>query len=220
MLIFQPDRFLLAEFVREHAPSFRGKVLDVGGGTRRYAGLFGHCEYEILDTDAAAKPDIVASAEAIPLPDSSMDGVVCTQVLGDVWDVQAAMKEMIRVVKPGGLLLLTESLFNEEHDGPHDYWRFTRFAWRKLLEPSCAILRLEPRGGYRTQRVQQAIRYRIEKHNLYRRPILGRVAHLWAIVIGKAAIARDARARDKATGEFPIGYCVLARKNASSPTRA
>ncbi|PIR53251.1 hypothetical protein COU76_02055 [Candidatus Peregrinibacteria bacterium CG10_big_fil_rev_8_21_14_0_10_49_10] len=213
MVIFQPDRHLLRTFVEEHAKNFSGSVVDIGAGEKRYAQLFAHCaEYRTLDVREETKPDIVSSIEAIPLQDASVDGVVCTQVLGDVWDVQKAVTEMIRVLKPGGLLLITESLLNEEHDEPHDYWRFTEFAWRKLLEEACTIEVLEKRGGFFTELAQQRIRYRIEKHHLYSRKIVGRLANIWATILGKWALMRDRLDTSAANKKFPLGYCIFARK--------
>tara|TARA_Y100000310_G_scaffold172859_1_gene172967 strand:- start:61 stop:705 length:645 start_codon:yes stop_codon:yes gene_type:complete len=213
MIIFQPDRHLLRKFVAEHAKDFSGIVVDVGAGDKRYKHFFAHCEgYQTLDTDEASEPDIVASVEKIPLEDGSVDGIICTQVLGDVWDVQKAVEEMVRILKPGGALLITESLLNEEHDEPQDYWRFTEFTWKKLLEEKCSLEVLEKRGGYFAQMAQQRIRFRIEKHHLYTRKILGRLAHVWACVIGKWALLRDGWDRSDANKKFPIGYCILARK--------
>jgi ubiquinone/menaquinone biosynthesis C-methylase UbiE len=213
MIIFQPDRHLLKKFVCENAKKFTGSVLDIGGGGKRYEHLFRHCDsYKMLDINSDTQPDIVGSVEAIPLPDNSIDGIICTQVLGDVWGTQKAIAEMIRILKPQGLLLITESLFNEEHDEPRDYWRFTKYSWKKLLEDTCKIDVLETRGGFFGQRAQQTIRYRIERHNLYQRPILGRAAHLWALVIGKYALLRDRLDRSKVNKKFPIGYCILAHK--------
>jgi SAM-dependent methyltransferase len=213
MIIFQPDRHLLKKFVASHAKEFTGSVVDIGAGEKRYSHLFSHCDsYKTLDVHKESNPDIVASIEKIPLEDSSVDGILCTQVLGDVWDVQQAIQEMIRILKPGGLLLITESLLNEEHDEPQDYWRFTGFAWQKLLEEQCTIEVLEKRGGFHTQAAQQKIRYRIEKYGLYKQKLLGRLAHIWATCIGKFALMRDAQDRSEAGKKFPLGYCILARK--------
>lgn len=216
MMIFQPDRELLRRFVAAHAPAMRGHILDIGGGNRRYASLFAHAaSFEVVDVDPGQQPDVVASADSLPMDDATYDGILCTQVLGDVWDVRRAVAEMVRVLKPGGLLLITESLLNEEHDAPQDFWRFTQYALRKLLEPSCSIRVLEARGGYFSQRAQQAIRYRIAKYNLYHRPLLGRFAHVWASFAGRIAIARDRWDRSAANSKFPIGYCLLACKRPS-----
>lgn len=213
MMIFQPDRHLIHGFVASHAPSFAGDVLDVGGGTGRYRHLFANVSrYRILDCNPATHPDIVASAERIPLADASVDGVICTQVLGDVWKLHDAVAELVRIVKPGGLLLITESLHCEQHDEPYDFWRFTSFAWRAFFEPSCDVLTIETRGGYFSLRAQQRVRRLILRHKLYERPFLGRVAHLYASLIGRFALWRDANDR-RADGErFALGHNLLLRK--------
>ncbi len=213
MIIYQPDRHLLKNFVSKHAKAFNGAILDAGGGPIRYKHLFDHCQsFTTLDIDEKTKPDIVASVEDIPLKDSSYDGVICSQVLGDVWNIQQAISEMVRIVKPGGLILITESLFNEQHDEPHDYWRLTKFTWKKLLEEHCKIEVLEERGGYFQQKAQQCIRYHIEKYNLYSRPLLGRVAHVIATTLGWYAAVRDQIDKSEVNKKFPIGHCILARK--------
>lgn len=213
MIIFQPDREYLKRFIAKYTRKMEGSVLDVGGGTRRYAHLFKHCkEYRVLDLNAEVAPDIVASAEKIPLLDASVDGILCSQVLGDIPNVTTAIGEMTRILKPGGHILLTESLFNEQHDEPYDFWRFTAFAWQLLLHDNFVIEVLEPRGGFYSSRAQNQIRYRIEKHRLYQRPIVGRLAHLWATCIGKYAIWHDTWDDSAANQKFPIGFCVFARK--------
>jgi ubiquinone/menaquinone biosynthesis C-methylase UbiE len=47
-------------------------------------------------------------AQALPFPDASFDTVVCTLSLCAIPDDQAAVAEMIRVLRPGGLLLLLD----------------------------------------------------------------------------------------------------------------
>lgn len=51
----------------------------------------------------------VSTAEKIPFPDASFDMVTCQTVLIHVPDVKKAMKEMYRVLKPGGLLIAVEA---------------------------------------------------------------------------------------------------------------
>jgi ubiquinone/menaquinone biosynthesis C-methylase UbiE len=50
-----------------------------------------------------------AHAERIPLPDASVDMVLCHQTLHHIVDQAGALAEVFRVLKPGGLLLLAES---------------------------------------------------------------------------------------------------------------
>jgi ubiquinone/menaquinone biosynthesis C-methylase UbiE len=207
MRITQPDRELLHAFVAKYAGDVTGDVLDIGGGAGRYKGLFrGAKSYRILDTDAAQKPDIVGSVEKIPLPDASVDAVLCTQVLGDVWDVHAAAKEIARVLRPGGTLILTESLMNELHDEPFDFWRFTPGAWEKLLGNDFDMIHVESRGGYFSSRAQNRIRRMIEKHDLYKKPLVGRVANLWTTWLTRVAAMRDRQAPLWQHGMRPVAY--------------
>ncbi len=216
MRITQPDRELLKKFVAAHAPSLTGDILDVGGAGGRYKGFFKNAKtYRVLDPDTSQHPDIVGTAEEIPLPDRSIDAIVCTQVLGDVWDLPKAISEMARILRPGGSLLITESLMNELHDEPHDYWRITPQSWIKLLSPAFDIDLLEARGGYFSMKTQNAIRRMIEKYRLYDRPLLGRMMNILASFMTRAADARDSREDESLRRKFAIGFNILAKKKAS-----
>lgn len=213
MTIFQPDRFLLARFVASHAPAMTGTVLDCGCGSARYRSLFSHVDrYIRLDPNPAVHPDILAPAEAIPLPDASVDHILCTQVLGDVSALSQAIAEMARVLKPSGTLLLTESLHAELHDEPYDFWRFTPDLWKQLLQERFVIAKMETRGGYFSLRCQQHIRRLILRFHLYDRPLLGRLANLYATCIGRIALWRDAHDAPEMRRKFAIGFNLIARK--------
>lgn len=69
---------------------------------------------------------IDASAEAIPLPDASVDTVVATLVLCSVGDLEAALSEIRRILKPDGRLLLLEHVRSDEP-------RLAR--WQDRVEP-------------------------------------------------------------------------------------
>jgi ubiquinone/menaquinone biosynthesis C-methylase UbiE len=51
-----------------------------------------------------------ADAQALPFPDASFDTVVCTFALWAIPDERRAVGEMIRVLRPGGLLLLADHI--------------------------------------------------------------------------------------------------------------
>lgn len=53
-------------------------------------------------------------ATHLPYEDSSIDGVILTAVLGEIPDRQAALREIQRVLKPGGRLVVGE-LFGDPH---------------------------------------------------------------------------------------------------------
>jgi hypothetical protein len=58
------------------------------------------------------------------------------------------MVEIARVIKPGGHLILTAPQAWRVHEAPHDYFRFTRYGLRYLVESSgLAVLKLKAQGG-------------------------------------------------------------------------
>src|SRR6185295_1906588 len=72
----------------------------------------------------------------LPFEDESFDGVLLTEVLEHCVDPKWACGEACRVLKRGGLLLVTSPFCWPEHgvEGEYkDYWRFTRHGWEQLL---------------------------------------------------------------------------------------
>lgn len=211
--IYQPDRALLIEQIRKHAHHIKGIVLDVGsGGLKRYASLFKYSKYITLDIDKKCKPDIVASVEKIPLKNESVDSIVCTQVLGDVKNFEAAVKEFYRVLKKNGVVLLTESLLNELHDEPNDFWRFTDSSFRYIFEKNkFKIIKIDQRGGFFSSQAQLRIRYLIDSLDLYSKK--------WSFILrplimfyGRFMVFLDELDKSKANRKHAIGWCILAKK--------
>lgn len=214
MRVFQPDRYLLNEFVKANARFLTGALLDVGGWDgKRYRGHFSHVTaYTVLDPEPSVKPDIVATAEKIPLPDATHDSILCTEVLMDVYPVQQAIAEIARVLKPGGHFLGTVSFMAPLCDEPYHFWRFTPHSLKKLFEPYFTDLRIERRGGYRTQKSQNWIRFWIERLDLYKHPILGRLFSLVSMLRGTIAMRADERDRSEANRKYTLGYNIFATR--------
>ena len=109
-------------------------VLDVGGRIQPYRSLIGPKAriYIGLDLQFEGTVDVVASAECIPIRTDSLDVVLCNDVLQYVFDPPAAMREMHRVLKPGGQLILsTRGQYPEHHD---ELWRFLPDGLRHLAK--------------------------------------------------------------------------------------
>lgn len=124
------ERASIFEFVATQARALSPgmRVLDVGAGDAPYRELFDAQEYLTLDhgeTPHTGDVDVLGSADSMPVKDGSFDVVVCTQVLEHVAEPLAAMCEFRRVLRAGGRLIATVPFAWEEHELPHDYFRYT-----------------------------------------------------------------------------------------------
>ncbi|KKB46610.1 hypothetical protein HMPREF1212_04106 [Parabacteroides sp. HGS0025] len=82
------------------------------------------------------KVDIICDATNIPASSSSYDIVICTQVIEHIFDHIKVFKEANRLLKPGGFFIVSSNFVWEMHEVPYDYYRFTRYGFRALLEKS------------------------------------------------------------------------------------
>ena len=149
--------------IRRDGPRLWGRVLDVGCGNqpyRRY--LSPEVEYVALDyplTQAGLKlgvrPGVYGDARTLPFADQSFDAVLCFQVLEHIDRPEAVIRELARVLKPGGLGLLSVPFCYNLHLEPHDFFRFSPYGLRALLESNGLVIReLRGQGGIGTLVVQ------------------------------------------------------------------
>src|SRR6185436_7696837 len=145
----------VAKAVSAWLPRRTGQVLEVGCGLqpyRRY--LPPEVGYVGLDWAGAGEgfgysvPDVVHyDGGRFPFDDGRFDSVFHTEVLEHVFDVRTLLSECRRVLRPGGEMLLTVPFQARFHYIPHDYWRFTPSALRRMLEEAgFEEIDVRPRG--------------------------------------------------------------------------
>ena len=84
--------------------------------------------------------DRVEDVSALSLPDDSAGTVLCIETFEHVFELRRAFDEVHRVLRPGGLLVITSPLNFRIHGYPDDYWRMTPSCLRRLLAPYDARL--------------------------------------------------------------------------------
>lgn len=78
--------------------------------------------------------DVVLDLQNIQLPSESVGTIICMEVLEHVEQPYDAIKEMYRVLKPGGLVVISSPMKLRIHGSPYDYWRFTPEGFKSLLK--------------------------------------------------------------------------------------
>jgi ubiquinone/menaquinone biosynthesis C-methylase UbiE len=146
-------------------------VLDVGAGSCPYRKLFAHCHYkaqdfkalndEQLNLGAYGQIDYVSDAANIPVPDASFDAILCTEVLEHIPEPIRVVREMARILKPGGRLILTAPLGSGIHQEPyHFYGGFSPFWYqRHLVDAGFENLSIEPNAGFFMFFSQESLRF-------------------------------------------------------------
>jgi SAM-dependent methyltransferase len=130
---------LLESSLRQCASYVSGTTLDVGCGWRPYEKTFFAGASKYIGSDylsPRSRPDLVSSALAIPFREGVFDTVVSTEVLEHVPDPLKCLKEMHRVLKPGGYLVLSTPMYWPRHEVPYDYFRYPYDGLLYLLESS------------------------------------------------------------------------------------
>lgn len=136
---FYPDWLVLREnasFVRDGlAAHARGRLLDVGCGEKPFeSDASGVSEWIGVDVPQNARADVHAYADSLPFPDEAFDTVLCTEVLEHVPEARAAVREMARILRAGGCVILTTPLLYPLHEVPYDFSRLTPYALKRLFE--------------------------------------------------------------------------------------
>jgi SAM-dependent methyltransferase len=122
-------RKLLREQLRGPASEVHGMLIDLGCGYKPYRPFFKQVTAYIgLDSDGRRRPDVVGVATAAPFADA----VLCTELLEHCPSPDEVVREIARILKPGGTLLLSSPMSWNLHYEPHDYYRFTRY-WLQVI---------------------------------------------------------------------------------------
>lgn len=134
------DRYYIEKFLAHQASDIKGHVLEVGENI--YTSRFGGTRVTKSDilhvTEGHPHATIVGDlAAANHIPSDSFDCIILTQTLHLIYEVRAALATLYRILKPGGILLVTVpgiSQIDAEEWGHTWYWAFTSLSAQRLFE--------------------------------------------------------------------------------------
>lgn len=202
-------------------------ILDAGAGESQFKKFCGHLKYIAQDfgqysgagdiglqtgTWDNSKLDIVSDILSIPLPDHSVDAIMCTEVLEHIPNPLGAIIEFSRLVKPGGYLLITAPFASLTHFAPYHFASgLSRFFYEKHLpENGFEVFDLQLNGNFfefvaqENRRIKSiAKKYARKNLNIFQKIIIH--LNLW--------ILQNLSKKDKGSSELLCyGIHVFARK--------
>lgn len=129
------DRHYIEAFLAEHRADIRGRVLEVQDSV--YTDLYGSGveARDVLDIDPANPRATIVADLSRPesLPAGAFDCFILTQTIHLIYDLRAALRSCHRLLRPGGVLLVTGPAVSRFRGGA-DFWRFTPASLERLLE--------------------------------------------------------------------------------------
>jgi len=134
------DRYYIENFLARHAEDIGGRVLEIKDSalTRKYGG--GRVTVsDVLDVDESnRRATIVADlTRAEDVPSNIFDCIICTQTLHFIYDLGSAVRNLQRILKPGGSLLATFPGIGQTSCQKLDErycWALSTLAARRLFE--------------------------------------------------------------------------------------
>lgn len=202
----------IREAIVDSLPYVHGRVLDIGCGTKPYQDLFrGHHTAYIgidLETVQKSKADVFADSLRLPFRSGALDTVFSTQVIEHVPDPFLMMREMARVVRPHGHVIITAPQVWPIHEAPYDFFRYTRYGLEYLANQAglSVVLMRERHGGvYALGQMVCFMLYSRHHHSPVKRFLLKPIFLLTQLL---AALVD----RLYYYPEFTLGYVLVAQK--------
>lgn len=134
------DRRYIEDFLGRHSGDIRGRVLEIGDNA--YTMQFGGSQVTLsevlhVDPEAPNVTYVTDLTDGTGIPDGIFDCIVLTQTLHLVYEFHKAVATLDRILKPGGVLLLTVpgvSSIDSGEWGNTWFWSFTPASLRRLME--------------------------------------------------------------------------------------
>ena len=147
------DRLYIEQFLEHCSGDIHGRVLEVYSDdyTTRFGGERVTQADILHDKPGLARATVVLDlADPGSAPEKLFDCVICTQTLHLIFDVASAVESLHKLLKPGGVLLLTIPGISPSPQkglgGYGDYWRFSSASVSRLFSAPFGAENIEVRS--------------------------------------------------------------------------
>jgi SAM-dependent methyltransferase len=158
-------RMSIFNALKKNLPNMKGKLLDIGCGKMPYreyilehskvSDYFGLDIETALTYDDGVQPDATWNGTTMPFKNESFECAFGTEVLEHCPEPEIVLKEVYRVLKPGGILFFTVPFLWNLHEVPHDEYRYTPFSLERHLKNSGFVdIDLKATGGWHASMAQ------------------------------------------------------------------
>ncbi len=200
------------------------RILDIGAGTCPYRSSFVHCDYKTHDfkkykgikrnnTTEYGKIDYESEITSIPVPDKFFDVILCTEVLEHVPEPIEALREMARILRRGGQLLITAPLGSGLHQTPYHYYGGYTPQWYKHFLPKFGlqVKEISPNGGFFKLLAQECARvaWTLPQHKHLHGNNVELIRQLFGEWLPRYLYALDEKC---SIDQFTVGYHIEAEK--------
>jgi SAM-dependent methyltransferase len=130
----------------------KGRLLDIGAGRLTHQKMLSPLVDSYISLDKfLSHPELDLLADllnGLPFKDESFDSIFCSQVLEHLFDPKRALKEIYRILKKDGYLILSVPHLSYIHGAPEDYLRYTSYGIKNLFEEARLVtVKIEGCGG-------------------------------------------------------------------------
>lgn len=161
------NRRTIYQSILKNKANMSGVLLDFGCGSKLYEPIFDTTKHIGVDLEVneghsnpTDKVDFFYDGKKLPFEDHYFDSVFSSEVFEHVFNLEDIIREITRVLKPGGNLMITIPFSWPEHEQPNDYARYTSFGIKDLLTRSGFKISIHEKGPSYIETVfQQLINY-------------------------------------------------------------
>lgn len=160
----------LLKAITEHAKKLKGIMMDFGCGSKPYKSLFNVEQYVGVDFENPGHPhineqiDVFYDGHTLPFSNEYFDSVFSSEVFEHIFNLDDILKEINRVTKFDGVLLITCPFAICEHEVPHDFARYSSYGIKSLLERNGFEVILLEKTGNNVETISQLSIMYVHQH--------------------------------------------------------